>query len=259
MTLHSTSVAARPDPRRAARPEPGEPPEVASSVRSVRQAGLVAGVALLLLAALAVIGDLVVVDGLVTPGDAAATAADVRASEGTFRLGVASLYAVIVLDVIAAWALFRFFEPVSGWVSRLTAWFRVAFAAVFLVAIAQLAGVPALLTDDVYHDAFGSRQAEAQALLKIEAYQDVWMAALLLFGAHLMGLGYLAYRSGYVPRVIGVLLVVAGAGYAVDTFSSVLSPTPVVVSTVTFVGELLLAVWLVVRGGRVDLGAHHER
>jgi hypothetical protein len=234
------------------------PPAREDATGSVRRAGLVAGVVLLLLAGLAAFGDLVVVDGLVTTGDAAQTANDVLASEGTFRLGVASLYAVIVLDVVAAWALFRFFAPVNGWVSRLTAWFRLAYAVALLVAAAQLVGVPALLRDDAYRAAFGERQLQAQVLLKFESYSDIWMAGLLLFGVHLMGLGYLAFRSGYVPRAIGVLLVVAGAGYAFDTFSSVLWPNPVIVSTVTFLGEFLLAVWLVLRGGSVRVGAHHE-
>src|SRR3712207_8132515 len=57
---------------------------------------------------------LVVVDGLITPGDAAQTAADISASEGTFRLAVGALYVVVVLDVVAAWALFRFFAPVRS-------------------------------------------------------------------------------------------------------------------------------------------------
>jgi hypothetical protein len=115
------------------------------------------------------------------------------------------------------------------------------------------------LADDAFRAAFGDRQVEAQALMRFESYHDIWMAGLLLFGVHLIGLGYLAYRSGYVPRVIGVLLVVAGAGYVFDTFSSVLSQAPVEVSTVTFVGEFVLAVWLVVRGGRVRVGADDER
>ena len=223
-----------------------------SDARSVGRAGVVAGVALVLLAALSAVGVLVVVDGLVTPGDAAETARDIVASEGAFRLAVAGLYVVVVLDIVAAWALFYFFAPVNAWLSRLTAWLRVAFAGAFLVAISQLAAVPGMLTDAGYKDAFGEQQLQAQAMLRLEAFDHTWMAALLLFGAHLALLGYLAYRSGYVPRLVGVLLVIAGAGYSFDTFSSVLSAGPVVISTVTFLGELVLAIWLLARGGRVD-------
>jgi hypothetical protein len=211
----------------------------------------------LLVAVLSALAVLVVVDGLITPGDAARTATDIMAAEGTFRLAVVGLYLVVVLDIVAAWALFRFFAPVDSWLSRLAAWLRMTFAVVFLVAISQLAAVPGMLSDAGYQDALGRQQLQAQVLMRLEAFDHTWMAALLLFGAHLALLGYLAYRSGYVPRLIGVLLVVAGAGYAFDTFSSVLTPDPVVVTTVTFLGEFL-AVWLVARGGRVQVQAHHE-
>jgi hypothetical protein len=245
-------------PSRPGGPLTAAPRGPATDVGPVPHSGRTAGVALLLLAVLAGFGVLVAVDGLVTPGDAARTADDIAASEGTFRLGVASLYLVVVLDIVAAWALFRFLEPVNPWLARLAAWLRVAFAGVFLTAISQLAAVSGLLNDPGNQAALGQRQLQAQVMLKLEAFDHTWMAALLLFGVHLALLGYLVYRSGYVPRLIGVLLMVAGAGYAFDTFSSVLSTDPIVVSTYTFLGELLLALWLVVRGGRVQAGAGHE-
>ena len=67
-----------------------------------------------------------------------------------------------------------------------------------------------------------------------------------------MTLGYLAYRSGQLPRLLGVLLAVAGLGYAFDTMAAVVfEQFPFTVSTITFLGEFLLAVWLVVRSGRM--------
>jgi hypothetical protein len=249
LTLQEQAAPVVPDP------PPTRPGDRHSETGHIRQAGLVAGVALLLLAGLAVVGILVAIDGLVTPGDATETAEDVMASQSVFRLGVASLYLVVLLDVVAAWALFRFFAPVDRWLSRLAAWLRVAYSVVFLVAISQLATVPGMLSDPGYQDAFGEQQLHAQAMVKLESFDHTWMAALLLFGAHLALLGYLAYRSGYVPRLVGVLLVIAGAGYAFDTFSSVLSADPVVISTFTSFGELVLAVWLVVRGAHARLGA----
>ena len=87
---------------------PSVPPPIAKprdTTRAVRGAALIAGVALTLVAALAGFGNLVVVQGLVTEGDAAATANDILVSEGVFRLGVASLYLAALLDVVVAWAL----------------------------------------------------------------------------------------------------------------------------------------------------------
>jgi hypothetical protein len=91
-------------------------------------------------------------------------------------------------------------------------------------------------------------------MLKIDAFTDIYMAALILFGVHLFLLGYLAYRSGYVPKTIGVLLAIAGVGYAFDSFLTVFAAgSSFAISTVTFIGEFLLALWLVIRGRTIWL------
>ena len=224
------------------------PPPLTDGTRTTRQAGLVAGVCILLLAALAAFGNFVAVEGLVTRGDAARTAADVAASLGTFRLGVAALLGVVALDVVVAWALLVFFRPVDRRLARLAGASRLAYAGVFLAAVVQLARVPGLV-------GAGGDTVPSQVMAGVDSFDRLWSAGLLLFGLHLLLVGLLAYRSGYVPRLLGLLLLVAGAGYVVDTAVAALSTgSPFEVSTVTFVGELLLAVWLVVRGRRVSLG-----
>ena len=89
---------------------------------------------------LSALGYLVAVKGLVVPGNAARTAKNVAGHEGMFRFGILSLYLVAVLDVVVAWALYRLFKPVSGVLSKLAAWLRIAYAVVFIVAISQLLG-----------------------------------------------------------------------------------------------------------------------
>jgi hypothetical protein len=233
------------------------PPTVAAPPATsvaVRRAALVAGAALTLMAGLAGFGNLVVVEGLVTPGDAAATAQDILASIGLFRLGVVSLYLAALLDVVVAWALFRVFSPVNFELSRLDAWLRLAYAGVFMVALAQLAGIPALLTHPGDASVFTAEQYQAMALSKVDAFHDIWFAGLILFGAHLIIAGYLAYKSRFVPRPIGVLLVIAGAGYAVDSFVDLLTAdVPFAVSNLTFLGEFLLGLWLLIGYRRISL------
>lgn len=75
--------------------------------QATSDASTTAGIGLLLMAALAGFGNFVAVEGLVTPGDAARTATDITASEGLFRFGIATLFAVVALDVVVAWALYR--------------------------------------------------------------------------------------------------------------------------------------------------------
>jgi len=223
-------------------------------VPSARQAGLVAGLGILAMAGLSAFGIFYVLGGLVTQGDAARTVEDIAASDGLFRWGTASLYAVVVLDVVVAWALLRFFSPVSSGLAMLAAWFRLAYAGVFMLAIGQLAGIPDLVTSDEYSGVFTAEQIQGQTLLRADAFEHLWMAGLILFGIHLGLVGYLAHRSGYVPKLLGVLLIIAGAGYLFDSVTStVLASPPASVATVTFLGEFLLALWLVARGRRTSL------
>ena len=221
--------------------------------RSIRTAGRTAGIALLLLSALSIFGFIVVVQGLVTPGDPAQTAKDITESSGWFRLGIAALYLVIPLDIVVGWALYRVFSPVSKSLSMLAATLRVAFAVVFMVAISRLVDVLRLL-DNSSLGGFSPEQLHTQALLAITAYNDIWHAGLFLFGLHLLVVGYLAFKSGYVPKLIAVLVAIDGLSYVVDTFGTVLSPGHWTdTATFTFIGELLLGLWLVIRGRRLTL------
>jgi hypothetical protein len=215
-------------------------------VEAIRTASTTAGISLLLVALLAALGDLVVVGRLVVESDAARTAANLASNETLFRLGIASLLVVAGLDVVVAGALFTVFEPASSRLSMLAAWFRLAYAAVFAVAIAQLAGVLRLLPE--------AKGLAAQLLSGVHAYEDVWTVGLILFAVHLILLGVLAWRASYVPTILGALLVVAGLGYAVDGFGSVLiAGYAANVAAFTFVGEVLLIVWLLARGRRITV------
>lgn len=218
---------------------------------SIRTASLTAGVGILLIAVLAGFGNFVAIQGLVTQDDAAKTAQDVLGSESMVRVGIASLLLVVALDVVVAWALYRVFSRVSTSISMLAALFRLVYAGVFLVAISKLISALHLLNDS-YLSVFTPAQVHAEALSEINSYNDVWAASLVMFGFHLLLVGYLAYRSGYVPRLLGILLAVAGLGYLIDSFGTVLSHGSwTEISSFTFIGEFLLALWLVIWGRRL--------
>ena len=129
---------------------------------------------------------------------------------------------IVVLDVVIAWALYRVFRPVSPAVSMLAAVFRFAYAAVLLVAIGQLLRAVDVLTAGSTLAASADEVA-GRALLELNAFQDLYDLGLFLFGIHLALLGYLSLRSDFIPKVVGALLVVAGAGYAFDTVGAVLA------------------------------------
>ena len=220
----------------------------------VRQASIIAGVGLLMMSALAVFANFVVIEGLVTTGDADGTAADIMGAEGTFRLGVVSWLLIAVLDVVIAWALYLVLSPVSARLSLLAAWFRLLYAGVLVVAVIELLGALHLMSGDGYLAVLDPGQRNAHAMLNLVAFKDIWDAGLILFGLHLAILGYLVLRSGYVPKILGVLLVIAGIGYVVDTSAAFLAlGLPFRISSFTFLGEFLLAIWLVIWGRRLTL------
>jgi uncharacterized protein DUF4386 len=215
----------------------GEVNGLSDTSRSVRKASTTAGVALLAMSLLSAFGYLVAVKGLVVPGNAARTARNVTAHESLFRLGILSLYLVAALDVVAAWALYRVFKPVSAGLSRLAAALRIAYAAVFMIAISQL---------------FGALRTPSQALRHINTFTNIWDAGLVLFGLSLFVLAHLAYRSGYVPKLLGVLLAIAGFGYVFDTVvRALVQGSSSDVSSITGMGEFVFALWLVIRRRRI--------
>jgi hypothetical protein len=116
-----------------------------------------------------------------------------------------------------------------------------------------LLGAPVMVScNDSYLAVFGADQVNAQAMLEITAFNDIWYVGQFLFGLHLLLIGYLAYRSGYVPRLLGVLIAISGLGYAADSLGAVLSQGSWTdITSFTFIGEFLLALWLLIRARRI--------
>lgn len=206
---------------------------------ATRRIAVITGLSLLAMAIIAPIAVFGVIGEVRVSGDATATAAAILESAGAYRAAVAALVLVAILDVVIAWGLYVLFIPAGTELSRLAAWFRLAYVAVFLPAIANL--LLALLA---------AESDPARTLFYLRAYDLTWQAGLAVFGVHLLLLGVLAWRSGFVYRVLAALLVLAGAGYIFDGFAALLLATPsITLATFTFVGEVLFILWLLIRGG----------
>jgi hypothetical protein len=249
MTTTQPATAPGPSTQRSADPDD-------AANRGVRRSALVAGTALLGVAVLAAAGNFGAIQPLVTDGDATRTAIDITAAQTIFGLGIAALVVVAALDIVVARALRAVFAPVHHRLASLAGWLRISYAAIFGLAISQLFVALRLLQDTPGLTGSALAHRRTDALHRIEAFQDIWLISLVLFGLHLVLIGYLSYRSGYAPRVLGVLLVIAGAGYLLDSLGGILSNSySANVSAVTFIGEALLMVWLLVKGRRITLPA----
>ncbi len=212
---------------------------------SPRSAAIVAGLGLLLMAVLAPFANFYVLGNLVVANDATATANNISASLGLFRIGIVVFLVVAVLDVIAAWALYVLLEPVNKSLSLLAAWFRLVYAAVFAVSLLPLLNIVQLLGGAAYLKAFAVDQLHAQVMVSLSAFRAGWDSGLVLFGFHLLLLGYLVFKSAMLPKWLGVLVGIAGLGYLIDSFGKFLIPNYTIsIAMFTFVGEFLLIFWL---------------
>ncbi len=218
-----------------------------------RTAALATAVSLLLMALLAPFANFGVLQTLVIPSDAAATVANIVASMGSFRFAIAAFLVVAILDIVVAWGLYLLLRPTSESLALLVAWLRVAYAAVFAYALVNLLDVAQLL-QGTEATALTPAQVQAQVASSIASFGNGWDLALAIFGLHLVGLGVLLIRSVAFPRLLGALVLLAGAGYLADSLGAILVPDySLTISVFTFVGEALLIVWLfkiAIRGSR---------
>ena len=206
-----------------------------------------AGALYLAMMPLGAFGILYVPTALVVPGDAAATAERIAASEGLFRTAIVSHLLSQVVFVFLVLTLYRLFEGVNVRHARLMV--VLALLGVPIAMMSEVSALAALMMLDTPASGMlteGQIHAHAMSLLGVRA--QTILVAQIFWGLWLLPLGALAFRSGFVPRVIGVLLAVAGAGYFIDSMTQLLSPGFPVVSVVTFVGELALTLWLLIKG-----------
>lgn len=219
---------------------------------SLRQAAIVAGFGLLIMTILAPFANFFAIQSQIVQGDAVTTSNNIIASEGLFRIGICGLLIVIVLDVVIAWALYFLLKPVNESLSLLAAWFRVAYAVIFAVDLNNLFSVLNLLGGASYLTAFETGQLHAQVMSFLNVFNYGWEIGLALFSLHLFVIGYLVFKSSYIPKILGILLIIAGLGYLIDSFGKFLLPNyNLTIAMYTFIGEALFMIWLLWKGSKI--------
>jgi hypothetical protein len=89
-------------------------------------------------------------------------------------------------------------------------------------------------------------------MLYLDMRQNGLLVTLVFWGLWLLPLGFLVFRSGFLPKLLGVLLVIAGAGYVVDVGTQLLSLGLAAIGQFTVVGEILFTLWLIIKGVNVE-------
>jgi hypothetical protein len=217
----------------------------------------IAGVLYLVVFLIAPFAEFFVRQGLIVVGDPAATAANITASETMFRAGFVTDLMVFVIEVAQAAVLYMLFAPVSRVLAMVMAFARLAQATILGLNLLNMFVGLELLTSPEYAGSFDQSQLDALAYVFLTAQSLGYELGLVFFALHLGVLGYLVYRSGFLPKVLGWLLVGSALGYlansaAVFLFPGVEEMTASLVVLTALVGELPLTVWLLVKGVDVE-------
>jgi hypothetical protein len=192
------------------------------------------------------------------PGDTAATANNIMASESLFRLGIVSALIVQVLHIFVVLALYKLLKPVNRNYALLMVIFALVGVPIAMLSELNQYAALALLSGADYLATFTAEQLNAQVTLFLNLRESGLVIAWIFWGLWLFPMGYLVFKSGYIPRILGILLMIGCIGYQIDFLTSVLFPKfDVLISGVASIGELLLPLWLVIKGVDVEQWEKH--
>ena len=222
---------------------------------STQQQARVAGLLYLLLALTAPLGLLYVPGKLIVLGNATATAANIKASEGLLRAGIASELVHQIIAVFLVLALYRLFKGVDEALARqvVVMGALVSVPIVFVNVLNELAAL-ILVSDADFLSVFGNPQLDALAYLFMRLHGDGITVASVFWGLWLFPFGMLVIRSGFIPRVFGVLLIIAGVAYLASAFATLVLPRyePLVskVAGPLEIAEVPIIFWLLIWGAK---------
>ena len=217
---------------------------------TLRQAALTAGISYLLMPV--AFAEFAIFPKLVIPGNIEQTVENISAHGQLFFVGILCHLITLMLDVVIAWALYILLAPVNRALSLLTAWFRLVYTAVALSGLLNLVTVYRLVHTPDYLTYFGPQQLHAQVKMLFSSFRYDFSMSLVIFGIHLCLLGYLIYRSSYIPKILGILLIIVGVSWVINSLHPYLYPQ----SHLGFIElfgflELLFPLWLVIRGWKI--------
>jgi hypothetical protein len=211
------------------------------------------GVLYLIIIVLGLLGETYVRGTLVVGGDPDATVRRIQAAEWLWRLGVAGQMFLLLCAVALTWIFYVLLRPVSKNLSLLVVLFAITSLAVESVSALQLQAMLDTLAMAKYLPPAALPQLHTMAYLTVVSHAQAFGLALIFFGVEILIVGYLIWKSGYIPKAIGLLMQLAGACYLVNSFAMVLSPP---LASMLFpsillpalVGESAFCLWLLFKG-----------
>jgi hypothetical protein len=191
---------------------------------------------------------------IIVYGDAAATAKNIMASAWQFRIGFMIDLFAAALFLLTAWALYMLLKPVNKNLALLFLLLNLGGVAIQCTSDLFLPASQLLLSGADYAKVFQADQLQALAMSFLYLYKNGFMIAQIFYGAWLFPLGYSVFKSGFLPRILGIVLMIHCATWLMTSLQFFLFPGFQAITYVSyplgFIAEFGLALWLLIMGAK---------
>jgi hypothetical protein len=195
---------------------------------------------------------------LIVPGDVTTTANNIMANELLFRMGIIGSLVTQVIQIFVVLLLYKLLKPVNKNYAVLMVVFALVGIPIAMLNTLNRVAALVLLNGADYLKLFGADHLHTLVKLFLDLNEQGVFIASIFWGLWLLPLGYLVYKSGYFPRILGVFLIIGGFGYLLDSFTHFILPNYanyeaifVVVIPLLTIGELLFMGWVVLKGANL--------
>src|SRR5713101_2122560 len=216
----------------------------------------ICGVLYLIIIVIGFCSEFFVRDKLVVSGDVTATANNIMASESLWRISIACELILLVCAVALTLFFYVLLRPVNKNLALLAVFFNIVEFPIEAVSKLCLFAALFLSGNADYMKAFEPHQLHALVRISLKLHDYGFGIDLVFFGFACLVYGYLLFRSGYFPRILGVLMAIAGLSYLANSFTLILAPAYVgrifLILVLALIGELSLCLWLIVKGVNVQ-------
>jgi hypothetical protein len=187
-------------------------------------------------------------------GHAAATAAQLRDNDGLFRLGFTAYLLEAFSDLVLAWLLYVLLRPVHRELALLSAFFGLVSMSLFAVTQMFYFSAPIFVTGSKHLTVFSPEQLDALASVFLSLSARLSGLFMLFYGTAWMIRGYLTFRSRYLPRWLGAVMIVGGLGFVAKNLTMLLLPgySSDMLLAPMFLTVVASAIWMLFKG--VNLG-----
>jgi len=194
----------------------------------------------------------------IVSGDAAGTANNILASESLFRFGIVLNLFTFIGQIFLVLALYQLLKVVNRNMASLMVIFSLAAVPIAMLNELNSLAVLQLLKNPDYLKVFPIDQLQALAYLLLRLHSQGFLIAQIFWGLWLFPMGYLVFKSGFLPRILGILLMIGCFGYVIESFAAFLGYNMNIIFFTGW-GELLLLLWLLIRGVNVEEWRQRER